>query len=72
MSYRYSGTTTVVRVSPGQQLGETMIRLRTWLDREKIQPAEFKTAVDGKGYKFTIGFLNTNDVERFRAQFGAP
>jgi hypothetical protein len=70
MSCCYSSI--VVRLSPGQYLGETMIRLRTWLDREKIQPAEFSTAVDAKGYKLTLGFVNTDDAERFRAQFGAP
>ena len=64
--------TTVVRVSPGQHLGETMIRFRTWFDSQKIQPAEFSSAVDAKGYKLTIVFLNTNHAERFRTQFRAP
>jgi hypothetical protein len=59
--------TTVVRLSSGEQLGKTMNR--TWLDSEKIQPAEFRTMADAKGYVFTIGFRNLNDADRFRAQF---
>jgi hypothetical protein len=35
--------TAVVRLSTGDELGETMRRLRIWLDTEKIQPAVFAT-----------------------------
>jgi hypothetical protein len=62
--------TTVVRLSQGDQLGETMKRLRIWLDSERIEPSEFKTAVDAAGYTFTIGFRRPQDAKRFRAQFG--
>jgi hypothetical protein len=62
--------TVVVRLSQDDPLGEAMMRLRTWLDMAKIQPAEFKTLVDVKGYAFTIGFLSVGDADQFRAQFG--
>jgi len=60
-----------VRVSEGDQLGETMKRLRIWLDSERIQPSEFTTAVDSGGYMLTFAFRNLQDAERFRAQFRA-
>ena len=63
--------TTVVRVSKGDQLGKTMNRLRTWLDSEKVYPVSFRTDADARGYVFTIGFRDTSDANRFRAQFGA-
>jgi hypothetical protein len=64
--------TVTVRLSKGDPLGETMIRLRTWLDAAKIQPAAFRTNADPKGYTFAIGFRDMNDADRFRAQFGMP
>lgn len=63
--------TIVVRLSQGARLGDTMHRLRIWLDAEKIQHADFKTQADSKGYTFTIGFLTAGDADRFRAQFSA-
>jgi hypothetical protein len=38
----------------------------------EFQPVEFKTTEDAEGSKLTIGFLNTNDAARLRAQFRAP
>jgi hypothetical protein len=64
---------TVVRVSlRGSEIGETMIVLRTWLDREKIQPTGFLAAPDPAphGYTFPIGFRSREDANRFRAEFG--
>ena len=61
-----------IRVSLGSPLGETMNKMRTWLDRQKIQPREFKTGVDGKGYAFTIAFSNEDEAELFRQQFQVP
>jgi hypothetical protein len=71
MSYRDSPFITVVRLSPGDELGATMATLRSWLDRQKIQPATFITAVSAGTYTFTIGFRSDQDADRFRAQFGA-
>jgi outer membrane lipoprotein-sorting protein len=62
--------TTVVLLSQGDQLGAAMKRLRIWLDSERIEPSDFKTAVDADGYTFTIGFRRAQDAKRFRAQFG--
>jgi hypothetical protein len=61
--------TVIVRVSPGDPLGDAMNRIRTWLDREKVQTATFTTASDAKGYTFTIGFKNIGDAGHFRQQF---
>jgi len=63
--------TSTVRLSEGDALGTTMNKLRAWLDAQKIQPAEFRTSADGRGYTFTIGFRTIEDATRFRAQFGA-
>jgi hypothetical protein len=63
--------TTVVRLSQGNELGATMKRLRIWLDSERIEPSDFKTAADAAGYTFTIGFRRPQDAKRFRTQFGA-
>jgi outer membrane lipoprotein-sorting protein len=60
----------VVRLSEGDELGETMKKLRIWLDSETICPANFKTEADAAGYTFTFGFRTTQDAERFRARFG--
>jgi hypothetical protein len=64
--------TVIVCLSKGDVLGETMIRLRTWLDAAKIQPATFRTEADGKGYTFAVGFCDISEADRFRAQFCAP
>jgi hypothetical protein len=61
--------TVIVRLSEGE-LGRTMMALRTWLDGEKIRPAEFKTQADREGYIFTLGFVSLDEADRFRLQFG--
>jgi len=63
--------TSVVRLSRGDELGATMKRLRIWLDSERIEPSDFKTAADAAGYTFTIEFRSPKDAKRFRTQFGA-
>ena len=64
--------TVTLRLSPEGKLGETMNKLRSWLDREKIQVADFKTAVDPKGYVLIIGFPSPDAADRFRQQFVVP
>jgi hypothetical protein len=64
--------TVIVRISKGASLGETMKRLRLWLDGEKIQIAQFETAVDAGGLRLSMGFRTIQDADRFRAQFGSP
>jgi hypothetical protein len=63
--------TTVVRLSQGDELGATMKRLRIWLDSERIEPSDFKTAVDAAGYTFTIGFRATHNRCRVMGHFAA-
>jgi len=60
---------TVVRLTQIDHLGAAMQRLRIWLDSERIEPSEFKAAVDATGYTFTIEFRSFPDADRFRAQF---
>jgi len=60
-----------VRVSKGDPLGEAMNRIRAWLDSQKIQPAEFKTAANANGYTFSIAFRDTSQADLFRAHFSA-
>lgn len=61
--------TAIVRVSPGEPLGTVMGRIRTWLDREKIQTTTFSTKVDARGFALTIGFHRAGDADRFCRQF---
>lgn len=61
----------VVRLSQGHELGETMKRLRIWLDSQKIRPTVFKTMPDAKGFTFAISFRDVQDADRFRARFAA-
>ena len=63
--------TAVVRLSKGEPLGQTMSKIRTWLASQQIHPTDFTTAADARGYTFTVGFRDTQDADRFRAQFGA-
>jgi hypothetical protein len=59
-----------VRVSQGEALGDVMNKLRSWLDGQKIQPTEFKTAADAAGCTFYIGFKSVEEATWFRDQFG--
>ena len=59
----------MVRVFPGDPLGDAMNRIRTWLDSQKIQTASFTTASDAGGYAFTIGFKSIAEASRFRLEF---
>ena len=63
--------TVIFRLSQGESLGDTMGRMRRWLDREKIQLTAFATNVDAKGLVISLGFFSDGDADRFRAQFGA-
>jgi hypothetical protein len=58
-----------VRVSRGEALGDVMKTLRTWLDGQKIEPTEFKTIVDARGFTLDFGFASAIDADRFRNQF---
>ena len=61
--------TSIVRVPRGDDLGDAMSRIRTWLDGEKIQTTTFTTTVDARGFMLTIGFVSIGDARRFRRQF---
>jgi|HubBroStandDraft_6_1064221.scaffolds.fasta_scaffold1621366_1 hypothetical protein len=50
-------------------LGSTMSEIRTWLDREQIQPAAFKTVVSRAGLGFEIEFNDERAAQRFQEQF---
>jgi len=43
-----------------------MNRLRTWLDRAKIQPTNFRSVEDG----FELSFRRVHEAELFDAEFG--
>lgn len=52
----------VVRSSKNLPLGKTMNDMRTWLDRERIEPVAFKTAAG----RFEIGFRREREAQRFQ------
>jgi hypothetical protein len=45
--------------------------IRTWLDREKIEPVEFKTVVGRAGFGFEISFKNEEEAARFQERFAS-
>jgi hypothetical protein len=65
----YSLQTVRVRVPQGEDVGETMKRIRIWLDHRKIQPVSFRTTGDARGYLLTIDFRTEETAEYFRQQF---
>jgi hypothetical protein len=58
-----------VRVPHAEDVGETMRKIRIWLDHQKIQPASFRTTADSRGYLLTLEFRTEETAERFRQQF---
>jgi hypothetical protein len=50
-------------------LGSTMIDIRLWLDREKIEPAAFKAVVGSTGRGFEISFKREQEADSFKRQF---
>jgi hypothetical protein len=58
-----------VRISKDASLGATMNQMRTWLDKQKIQPAHWEAIVDARGFTVTIAFHRDDESELFRRQF---
>jgi hypothetical protein len=50
-------------------LASTMIEIRTWLDREKIEATGFKAVVGSAGLGFEISFKSDREAVRFQRQF---
>ena len=56
--------------TPEADLGSTMGRIRSWLDANKIEPIEFKTASDGNAaVSFTIRFRSVDEAALFVRDF---
>jgi hypothetical protein len=64
---------TVVRAEnlSGTPLGGAMNEIRTRLDQERIQPANFKIVVGRTGLGFEISFDCEAQAQRFRRQFSS-
>lgn len=57
-------------VKPETAFAETMTGIRTWLDHQKIEPAEFKTlAAGGKNLTFQIRFQREDEAVLFERAF---
>jgi hypothetical protein len=55
---------------PGGSVGLLIGEMRTWLDHQRIQPIEFKTATLGMGnITFDVEFGNVDQAALFRAAF---
>jgi hypothetical protein len=50
-------------------LASTMIEIRTWLDREKIEPVALKAVVGSAGLGFEISFKSEQEAARFQREF---
>jgi hypothetical protein len=68
-SLSYSVRQVRVRVPHVEDVGETMKKIRIWLDHRKIQPVSFRTTGDARGYLLTIDFRTEETAEYFRQQF---
>jgi hypothetical protein len=64
---------TVIRAATQRNtpLGSAMNEIRTWLDREKIEPVEFKTVVGRAGFGFEISFKSEDEAVRFQERFAS-
>jgi hypothetical protein len=58
-------------ISGNSPLVETMRAIRSWLDDEGIEPAQFKTVVGRKGLGFEISFRSECEAERFQKRFAS-
>ena len=58
-----------VRISKDASLGATMNRMRTWLDKQKIQPARWEAMIDAQGFTVMVAFNRDDESELFRQRF---
>ena len=57
---------------PEVALAETMAEMRSWLDKHKVQPVEFKIAMTGlPGIAFDIQFRTEDEAILFKRAFAA-
>lgn len=54
---------------PEASFGETMNRIRSWLDNRKIQPVDFKSVAAPVGIAFEIRFKDENEASLFVREF---
>jgi hypothetical protein len=52
-------------------LVRAMNEIRTWLDRERIEPMGFRTVASGAGLGFQISFRKAHEAQRFQARFAS-
>ena len=65
----------IIRVNPmlDGSLGRFMNEMRTWLDHQKIQPADFKPArLEDGAVVFDVEFRSAADATLFQTAFAAP
>ena len=53
----------------GTPIGHIMNEVRSWLDRNRIEPIEFKTVVGREGIGFEIRFRTEEEAQRFQREF---
>lgn len=58
-----------IEVPFGTSFGTTMNEIRTWLDSNKIQPANCRSVQISTGTELEINFHNEDDASRFEQQF---
>ena len=59
-----------VKRPPKTSLGDFFADMRSWLDHQSIEPAEFRrTAADNRG-EFEVRFNRLDDVSLFGRRFG--
>ncbi len=64
--------TTVHVERAGSSLGDLMNAIRTWLDSQKVEPAEFKmVTTDGSIAACVVRFRNEYEADQFRLTFAS-
>jgi hypothetical protein len=61
--------TILVKVPEGDSLGDTMNKIRSWLDSKNMQPSVFRPVSGGQERAYAIGFTSVEDADLFRRQF---
>jgi len=66
---RRMALTSPVVVIRAENLNDTLSEIHSWLDREHIEPAVFKTTVRREGLGLEISFKSEQEADRFQRQF---
>jgi hypothetical protein len=62
-------TVVQINVPPEGSFGVTLNRVRSWLNANRIRPADFRSMHVPDGVAFKLSFRSEDDARRFEEQF---